>query len=54
MQNLAGKQVTVTLTQDTTVTKAATTRDLDTGQTVTVGGTTAPDGTVDATTVLSR
>lgn len=54
VQNLAGKQVTVTLTQDTTVTKAATTRDLATGQTVTVGGTTGPDGTVDATTVLSR
>lgn len=54
VQNLAGKQVTVTLTQDTTVTKAATTRDLATGQTVTVGGTTGPDGTVDAATVLSR
>lgn len=54
VQNLGGKQVTVTLTQDTAVTKAATTQDLVAGQTVTIGGTTAPDGTVNATTVVSK
>lgn len=54
VQNLGGKQVTVTLSPDTTVSKAASTGDLAPGQTVTVAGTTGADGTVAATTVLSR
>ena len=54
VQNLGGKQVTVTLSPDTTVSKTASTTDLAPGQTVTVGGTTGADGTVTATTVLSK
>jgi len=54
VENLGGKQVTVTLSPDTTVSKAATIGDLAPGQTVTVGGTTGPDGNVAATTVLSK
>ena len=54
VQNLGGKQVTVSLTPDTTVSKTATASDLTPGQTVTVGGTTGADGTVTATTVLGK
>jgi len=54
VENLGGKQVTVTLSPDTTVSKASTIGDLAPGQTVTVGGTTGPDGNVAATTVLSK
>ncbi len=54
VQNLGGKQVTVRLTPDTTVSKTASTTDLAPGQTVTVGGTTGADDTVTATTVLSK
>ncbi len=54
VENLGGKQVTVTLSPDTTVSRAATIGDLAPGQTVTVGGTTGPDGNVAATTVLSK
>jgi len=54
VENLGGKQVTVALSPDTAVSKAATIGDLAPGQTVTVGGTTGPDGNVAATTVLSK
>lgn len=54
VQNLGGQQVTVTLGQDTQVSKSATVGDLAPGQTVTVSGSAGAGGAVDATTVVTK
>ena len=51
VKNFGGKLVTVTLSGDTTVTKAAKASDLLAGQTVSVTGSTGSDGTVSATAI---
>jgi len=54
VKNFAGKEITVTLGTDTTVTKAATAADLAAGQSVSVAGSTGTDGSVTATSVTAR
>ena len=54
VKNFAGKEITVTLSGDTSVTKAATAADLTAGQSVTVSGATGTDGSVTASSVVAR
>jgi Domain of unknown function (DUF5666) len=54
VKNFAGKDITVTLSTDTTVSKAATAADLAAGQTVTVDGSTGTDGSVTASSVSAK
>jgi hypothetical protein len=54
VKNLGGKMITVKLSGTTTITQVVTPTDLKPGQNVTVSGTTAADGTVDATNVGTR
>jgi len=54
VKNIAGKQITVHLNDDTTISKAGTTADLQPGTTVTVSGSSATDGSVTATSVQTK
>jgi hypothetical protein len=54
VRNLGGKEVTVKLSSDTTITQTAKVSDLKAGQTVSVSGSTAADGSVTATAVGTR
>jgi hypothetical protein len=54
VKNLGGKLITVKLSATTTITQVSTVAALKAGQNVTVGGTTAADGTVTATSVGTR
>jgi hypothetical protein len=51
VKNLGGKEITVHLTNTTTITKSFSVADLAAGQTVTVAGTTGTDSTITATSV---
>jgi hypothetical protein len=54
VQNLGGKRVTVHLGTDTTVSTKAKPTDLKAGQSVTVAGSTAADGSVTASTIAGQ
>jgi hypothetical protein len=54
IQNLGGKRVTVHLGTDTAVSTKAKPTDLKAGQSVTVSGSTAADGSVTASTISSQ
>ena len=54
VKNFGGKEITVALSGDTTVSKSATAADLAAGQTVTVVGTTGVDGSVTASSVTAK